>query len=113
MAWATTLETAALITVSVRRSTETVYQYANAGANRRYSSRTIATTAVEYRNMTFAAADASAASMGSDTVDGLGNRTVVTAEVVRQNDADAYKITKTTQVTSAWSAWSAWDPPLP
>jgi hypothetical protein len=50
--------------------------------------------------------------MSSDSIDGNGKRTVVTAETSRQNDAGAYKITKTTQETTAWSAWSAWNPPL-
>lgn len=110
MGWLTTLP--APISISKRNIVETVYQYANAGANRRYSSRQITTTVVEYRSMTEAAANTSASTMSSDSIDGNGKRTVVTVEISRQNDAGAYKITKTTQETTAWSAWSAWNPPL-
>lgn len=112
MAWATTLETAALITVSVRRVTESMYVYYSSSESRRYSSRTITTTVVEYRNMDEATANAAASAMSSDVMDGSHNRTVVTADVARQNDAGAYKIIKTTQVTTAFGAWSDWDPPL-
>lgn len=112
MAWATTLETAALIKVSVRRVTESMYVYYSSSESRRYKSRTITTTVVEYRNMDEATANAAASAMSSDVMDGSHNRTVVTADVVRQNDAGAYKIIKTTQVTTAFGAWSDWDPPL-
>ena len=53
-----------------------------------------------------AAASAAAAGMASDTMDAGGNRTVVTADAQRQNEAAAYKIVKTTAYTSAWSAWT-------
>lgn len=59
-----------------------------------------------------ATANAAASSMSSDSMDAERNRTTVTADVSRQNDAGAYKIAKTTQVTTAWGAWSDWDPPL-
>ena len=112
MAWVTTLEAAALVTVSVRRITESMYVYYSSSASRRYCSRTTTTTVVEYRNMDEATANAAASSMSSDSMDGSKTRTTVTADVSRQNDAGAYKIAKTTQVTTAWGAWSDWDPPL-
>ena len=112
MAWVTTLEAAALVTVSVRRITESMYVYYSSSESRRYCSRTTTTTVVEYRNMDEATANAAASSMSSDSMDAERNRTTVTADVSRQNDAGAYKIAKTTQVTTAWGAWSDWDPPL-
>ena len=107
MSWPTSLTEAILI--SQRRAKERVYQYYIAEpVQSRYRDRTYLTTVEEYRTMTEAAALAAAAGMESDTVDGGGNRTVVTADVQRQNDADAYKIVKTTAYTSEWTAWSAW-----
>jgi len=104
MAWATSLTTAVL--VSQRNSTSRVYSTNILTGLRRHRDQTSTTTVEEYWNMTQAAATAAAASMDSDTQDVNQNRTVVTSEVSRQNEADAYKITKTTAYTSAWSDWS-------
>lgn len=106
MAWSSSLTTAIL--VSIRNATTRIYVTRLTDGLRKYRTQTFSTKVEEYRNMTQAAAESAAASMDSDTLDGSGNRTVVTSEVSRQNEADAYKIVKTTAYTSAWSDWSAY-----
>lgn len=73
---------------------------------RKYRTQSFWTTVDEYRSMTQTAAETAASGMASDTTDGSNNRTVVTANVQRQNEADAYKVVKTTAFTGGWSAWS-------
>ena len=107
MAWSSSLTDAILL--SKTRSKTRRYITRVTDGLRKYSEQTFWTTVEEYRSLTQAVADSEAESMASDTVDGTYpylNRTVVTAEVHRQNDADAYKIVKTTAYTSAWTAWT-------
>ena len=104
MGWAISITEAILVSTTRSKSRRYI---TNLGTGlRKHSEQTFWTTVQEYRNMTQSAASAAAAGMASDTMDAGGNRTVVTADVQRQNEAAAYKIVKTTAYTSAWSAWT-------
>ena len=104
MGWATSQTEAILI--STTRSKSRRYLTNLLTGLRRHSEQTFLTTVEEYRNMTQAAANSAAGVMAADNMDGYGGRTVVTADVQRQNEAAAYKIIKTTAYTSEWSAWT-------
>lgn len=106
MAWSSTLTQSVLIS---KTSSKSRYYRVNVlTGTRSYRDQTFVTTVEEYRGMTQAAAESAAAGMASDTLDANFNRTVVTANVRRANEACGYTIEKTTAYTSNWSAWSAW-----
>lgn len=104
MAWKTSLTESVL--VSTARSKTRQYITRVLDGKRRHREQSFSTVVVEHRNMSLATAEANAAAMASDILDGGGNRTQVTADVQRQNEAGAYKIIKTTAYTSAWSEWT-------
>lgn len=104
MAWSDS--TTEAILVSLTRSKSRRYITRVLDGTRKHSEQTMWTKVEEYPNMTLAAADSAATSMASDDLDANGGRTVVTADVQRQNKAAAYKVVKTTAYTSAWSDWT-------
>jgi len=70
-----------------------------------YATRPITTTVENFDAMDQSTANTQAALMNSDTTT-EGVRTIVTASVERQNDADAHRIIKTTKVEAAWGEWT-------
>lgn len=104
MGWATSITEAILVSTTRSKSRRYIIRWPS--GTREYSQQTFLTTVEEYRNMTQAAANSAAGNMAADNLDGYGGRTVVTADVQRQNEAAAYKIIKTTAYTSAWSEWA-------
>ena len=70
----------------------------------KYTTRPVTTTVEIYSGLEKTFANAQADAMYSDTID-EGVRTVVTATVERQNDADGHQITKTTVVTGIWAPY--------